>query len=194
MSNKSVCPPWWSEVWIVAAGHSACDFDFDRLAGKTVIVINDACHHPTLAQRRAASEVTLFSADPDWVGRHLGDLEYWPGPRYVCVALDTNPHLADIPRVTYLERFHFFGLSENPAALCTGGNSGYAAINLAWLKHAMEIHLVGYDMDPSTRGMGDKFTEWIPRFRTMIPQLGQRGVRVINHNRNSFIDAFEFAV
>lgn len=44
-----------------------------------------------------------------------------------------------------LLRGHQFGLSENPEYLCTGGNSGYQAINLAFLLGAKTIILLGYD-------------------------------------------------
>lgn len=184
----TVCPPWWDEVWIVACGPSAREFDLDRLAGKTVVTVNDAYYRFSARQLRATESLTLFSADPDWVRTNLFLWRNWRGERYVCLALDTNPDLADIPGVTYLDRAHHSGLSDDPRKLCTGGNSGYAAINLAVLKRATEIHLVGFDMDPATN---DKFRLWLPRFRTMLPVLEYLGVRVLNHNPASFIDAFE---
>lgn len=131
--------------------------------------------------------VAVCSVDPDWTRRHRSLLAAHEGECFVALALDTHPDLADIPGVTYLRRCHEFGLSENPHCLCTGGNSGYAALNIAYLKHASEIHLVGYDMDPAD---GEKFAQWIPRFRSMLPQLERAQVRVINHNLASHIDAF----
>lgn len=186
-SYSTVSPPWWDEVWIVAGGPSARQFDFSRLAGKQVLGVNDAIDLPLY---RSGACACLFSADPDWVRRELEYLHLYEGPKYAAIALDTHPDLADLPGVTYLQRCHEDGLSFDPGFVCTGGNSGYAAINLAVLKGAKLIHLVGYDMDPSTRGQGDKFEQWIPRFRTMLPQLEEHGIRVINHNLHSHIDAF----
>ncbi len=187
MSYGIVSTPWWSEVWIVACGPSARLFDLDRLKGKTVLAINSAYYLFSLLQLRMA-DVTTFSADPDWTRDHRDLLRYRKAERFVSLALDTHPDLADIPGVTYLKRSHLDGLSEHPGHLCMGGNSGYAAINLAYLKRATEIHLVGYDMAGNP-----KFAQWIPRFRTMLPQLEAAGVRVINHNSNSAIDAFDKA-
>jgi hypothetical protein len=115
--------------------------------------------------------------------------EEFTGEKYLAVPLETWPECGGVPGAVYLRRSHEAGLSNDPGALCTGGNSGYAAINLAYLKGAETIHLVGYDMDPK---MDDKYRQWIPRFRTMLPQLRRKDVTVLNHNKNSFIDAFPF--
>jgi len=45
----------------------------------------------------------------------------------------------------HLRRGHQRGLSLNPEELCTGNNSGYQAINLAFLFGAQRIILLGYD-------------------------------------------------
>lgn len=190
MSYGIVGPPWWSEVWIVAAGPSGERLDVDRLAGRSTIVVNDGAKHLLFSpwtRLKLITDACIFSADPDWLRSHTGFLCSVKGEKYTAVALDTHPDLANIPGVTYLQRSHEDGLSDDPGFLCTGGNSGYAAINLAYLKGAKDIHLVGFDMDPST---DEKFSQWIPRFRTMLPQLQARGVRVTNHNPRSFIDAF----
>ncbi len=69
----------------------------------------------------------------------------------------------------------------------TGGNSGYMALNVALHKGAKEIHLVGFDMDDGS----EKYAQWIPRFRTTRQQLDAAGVKVINENPRSAVDAFE---
>lgn len=177
-----VSPPWWDEVWIVAGGPSARQFDSSRFRKGKVLTINDAIQRFPFA--------SIFSADADWVRRNRGIWQKAGCDDYLAIPLDTNPDLANLPGVTYLQRSHEDGLSFDPGFVCTGGNSGYAAINLCTLKGATLIHLVGFDMDPKTRGQGDKFEQWIPRFRTMLPQLEEHGIRVINHNLNSHIDAF----
>jgi hypothetical protein len=192
MAYGAVQPPWWSEVWIVARGPSARTFDFDRLAGKTVISVNGAYRrHISILQARRLASVTQFSGDPNWLRDHAREFEAPPGEKYVAIPLDTNPDLADIRGVTYLRREHFQGLSDDQRSVALGGNSGYGAINLAYLKRATEIHLVGFDMDPAD---GEKFQQWAPRFKTMRAQLEHHGVRVVNHNPLSHIDAFEKAV
>jgi hypothetical protein len=169
----------------VAGGPSARAFDARRCHGQ-ILAINDAVFFP-FSSAAIQPSVTVFSADPGWVRRHRDFLAQFRGEKWFCLALDTWPDCAGIPGATYLRRGRCHGLSDDPGMLNTGGNSGYAAINLAVLKGAREIHLVGYDMHPSD---GDKFAQWAPRFRTMLPQLQARGIQVLNHNPSSSIDAF----
>lgn len=138
-----------------------------------------------------SERAAVFSLDPDWVRADRKLLETCEGERYVAVALDTHPDLANIPGVTYLQQRHEPGLSDDPRYVHTGGNSGYAAINLAYLKHAKRIHLVGYDMVGRNGVERDKFRDWAPRFDSMLPQLKAAGITVINHNPDSAITAFE---
>jgi len=187
MQPDSVQAPWWGEVWIVAGGSSCARFDFSRLSGKQVLCVNEAIFLSLKGPSRTCMATAVFSADPDWVGRRRPFLEIYAGEKYACLALDAHPECAGISGMTYLQRAHFNGLAENSAFLCMGGNSGYAAINLAVHKRVREIHLVGYDMNPAD---DVKYEQWIPRFRTMLPQLNARSIKVVNHNKRSFIDAF----
>ncbi len=185
-----VGPPWWGEVWVVAAGPSHKQIDPSSLAGRTVLAVNDAAFlfSPGASQPKT---VSIFSADPRWVCGNRSFLEEFSGERHFALALDTWPECGGVPGAVYLQWADHDGLSDDPGALAMGGNSGYAAINLAYLKGARTIHLVGYDMHP-LRGDADKFAQWAPRFRTMLPQLNAKVVRVLNHNPASAVDAFEF--
>jgi hypothetical protein len=177
----TVLPPYWTEVWIIAGGPSARNFDMSRLDGQTILVVNDACFLPTPAV------TAFFSLDKDWIRGHRDFLMTYNVEKYLALPLETWPDCAGIPGATYLEWAYEYGLSDNPRYINTGGNSGFGAINLAYLKHAHKIHLIGYDMDPSEH---EKYLAWIPVFRTMRMQLNRRAIEVVNHNPNSFIDAF----
>lgn len=177
----------WRETWIVAGGPSARRFDPSALDNKNVLAVNDAIHR-LISSRSLTPAVAVFSADHRWVRRNRVFLESFGGEKYFSIALDTWPDCMGISGATYLHRGYGGGLSEDPRALEVGGNSGYAAINLAYLRGAQSIHLVGFDMLPAD---GEKFQHWAPRFRTMIPQLTARGVQVLNHNPDSAIDAFQ---
>lgn len=104
-----------------------------------------------------------------------------------------------------------FGLSRMRAAnkpglgigqMHTGGNSGYMAINLAWLWGATRIVLLGYDMQPTggrKHFFGDhpanltqqmNFAEWRHRFTALADDLDKRGVRVVNCSRETALQAF----
>lgn len=176
----SVSPPWWSEVWIVARGPSVRRFDYQRLVGKQVIGVNTF----VLGLDRAAA---ICSIDPRWIASHRVLLSKYEGEKYLALPVRSHPDCAGIPGATYLEQCHERGLSDFARAVCTGGNSGYAALNVAVFKRAKDIHLVGFDMDPKD---GEKYLQWAPLFRSMRPQLDRLGIQVTNHNRNSFIDAF----
>lgn len=182
----------WSEVWIIGGGPSARAFDRTRI-GERVIAVNDAIFEFSARLlfplgAKTPSAVTSISVDGDWVTRHRAFLSATSFEKYVAIPLETWTECTEIPGMIYLQRSHDGGLSEDPRKLETGGNSGYAAINLAYLQGAELIHLVGFDMDPSAN---ESYAEWIPRFRTMLPQLMARRVRVVNHNPHSHIDAFE---
>ena len=88
--------------------------------------------------------------------------------------------------------------------MINGLNSGYAAINLAVLKKARRIYLLGFDMVPTAK---DKthwhdgypwnngssivyYSRWAKLFDTIAKQLPD-GVEVINANENSGIDSFK---
>lgn len=84
----------------------------------------------------------------------------------------------------------------------TGGNSGYSAINLAFLFGATRILLVGYDMQ-ATGGkkhwFGDHparlvqvqlFDEWLHRFKALGTDLRAAGIQVINCTRQTALREF----
>lgn len=94
------------------------------------------------------------------------------------------------------------GLCEDPAALRTGYNSGYMAINLAVLAGARRIVLAGYDGRCGPANEAHFFGEhpeptpdsvmryWVKSFRGMTADLARLGVEVINATPGSAIDAF----
>ena len=185
--SGSVSPPFWTEVWILGGGPSRKQFDLNLLTGKTVLALNDAAVAlPTSVVARSA--VTVFSADNCWVRRHRDFLIGFPGEKYLAIDLDSWPDCVGIPDVTYLRCLDRSDLSEDPTAV-HGLNTGAAAINLAYLKRARTVHLVGYDMQPEGPD-ADIYTSWAPLFRNQRRQLQHAAVEVINHNPDSAIDAF----
>ncbi len=185
---------WPPEVWIVGGGPSGLAFDLGRLEGKQVLSVNSSLFklRLSLAARRYVRPLdspapAVFSLDHVWARGHRGFLADYPGERYLAVPLETWPDVGGIPGVAYLRRSPALGLSEDPGVIHAGCNSGYGALNLAVLMGAKDVHLVGFDMDPS---QNENFVHWAPLFRTMLPQLGRLGVTVTNHNRYSFVDAF----
>lgn len=85
-----------------------------------------------------------------------------------------------------------------------GGNSGYQAINLAYLFGASVIVLLGFDCSPSKSGEAHWFGQhgpqltrqqpfalWQAKFPLLARDLEIEGVRVINASRSTALDCFE---
>lgn len=173
---------FWDSVWIIGGGKSRERFDTGSLHGKRVIAINAAISFYPKAD-------VVFSIDANWIYRNRNFLEKFSGEKYVALPADSIPAtIAAIPGVVYYRWSHQDPLSEDPGILSVGCNSGHAAINLAYLKGSREIHLIGYDMDPRDL---EAYIYWASMFNRMIPQLNAKGVKVYNHNPDSFVTAFE---
>jgi hypothetical protein len=86
-----------------------------------------------------------------------------------------------------------------------GGNSGYQAINLAYLWGAARIVLLGFDMqcapDGASHWFGDhpgnqgflnpkKFNSWIRHLETLGRDLNDQGVDVFNASRQTALTCF----
>ena len=175
----------WCNVWIVGNGPSSASILPHIPEGASVLCLNDALYRVLNLDK--AHRVAVFSLDRHWVYRNKNILASFCGEKHIALPLGTFPECADIPGVEYYGWSHIEGLSDDPHVIATGQNSGYGAINLCYLKGAKSIHLVGYDMDPAH----DKnFKYWAPFFRHALPQLRARGIVVLNHNPDSFVDAF----
>jgi len=175
----------WQEVWVVGNGPSASRVTIPD--GACVLAINDALLRYMMS---SAHRTAFFTLDKDWVRRNRLLLSMFKGEKHVALPLKTWPDCADISGVTYYAWSHAEALSDDPQVIATGQNSGYGALNLAYLKGARIVHLVGYDMDPAHN---PNYKFWAPFFSHALPQLEARGVKVINHNPDSFVHAFPFA-
>ena len=182
----------WREVYIIGNGPSRDRLLPDIPAGASVLAINDAVFRvrslpcdPVWPVKANGYRVAVFSLDKDWVRRSKAFLASFHGERHVALPLETWPDCAGIPGVRYYGWSHAEGLSDDPAVIATGQNSGYGALGLAYSKGAKVIHLIGYDMDtPYMKQF------WAPFFHHALPQLNAKGIKVINHNPDSAIDAF----
>ena len=156
-------------------------------AGASVLCLNDAVFHVGRLNRH---RVAFFTLDKNWVRAHKDFLALARIERHVALPLATWPDCAGIPGVKYYGWSHAECLSDDPGVLVTGGNSGYAALNLAYIMGSKVIHLVGYDMDPAANS---EYKYWSRFFDHSVPQLNAAGVKVVNHNRQSHVTAFPFA-
>lgn len=99
--------------------------------------------------------------------------------------------------LTFVQSTGQRGLETRPIGLRTGGHSGYAAINLAYLLGARVIILLGYDMQPSVDGRHHaagidrprhpRYLQWLPLYAELRWQLAMHGVHLLNASRATAI-------
>lgn len=98
------------------------------------------------------------------------------------------------------------GLTRTACTVHGGGNSGYQAINLAYLFGARRIVLVGFDMQPTggelhwfgrhpTPEMDRRmpFAHWLGQFADLARDLAAEGVDTINATRETALRCFRRA-
>lgn len=103
--------------------------------------------------------------------------------------------------INRIEGKHADGLGRD--AIHYGGNSGYQAINLAYLLGAARIVLLGYDMGKTggkSHWHGDHPGDlnqqlpihlWLSKFPTLADDLKREGVSVANATRETALDCFD---
>lgn len=179
---------------MIGGGPSLRGFNFDLLKSRVTVGVNDAAINLPWV-------TALFTADPTWVGNRRRQIGEFKGERYIA---QTASRPRDIPGVVYLTKLRDSGLSVVPTAVRIGGTSGSAALNLAFLKKAKVIVLLGYDYGcnsrqdrhwHSTQNWGNPVNMgvwklWAQLYSTLVPQLAAAGVTVINACPTSQIKAF----
>jgi hypothetical protein len=136
-----VGPPWWDArpVAIVGNGPSLRGFDYLRLRGFHVLAVKGQMFNIAFADAGFGLDIPRYV---EWCGM-LGTLSmpvYWATPNMRL--LGEGPHA---PCVRFLRRIDLTDLSDDPAAIFSGGSSGFGALGLAWLKRARRIVLLGFE-------------------------------------------------
>ncbi len=186
-----------STIAILATGPSLTAEDVEFCRGKVpVIAINDA-------HRLAPWADLLHSSDRTWWNHYKG-VPSFHGPKY---GLGSHPGKANpfhkLPDVQVLRYTGDDGLELDPSGLRSGGNSGYAAINLAVHLGATTIVLLGYNLSwpggkahffgnhPAALNQQEGLVRiFIRAFATLVEPLKALGVRVINATKDSALKCF----
>lgn len=164
---------------VIGGGPSLFDFDFDWLSEGYRIGANKA---GWLAKCDA-----MVSLDRNFHNHFARDIVAFPGRKIIA-----TPEGGDLPGVEYWKRDRRDGLSETAGEL-RGSNSGYAALNLAYLLRFKEIWLLGFDFtwvngrshfhdgyahqNSRTHTM---LAQWVRAFDDAAQQLKDAGVTVTN--------------
>lgn len=176
----------------IASGPSLTLHDIILCAktGREMYVVNDVYRLAPFAHH-------LYAGDSDWWDHHEGATSfmgerYCPDPR-TCERWGLNHVPATSSKVFATE-----------LPLATGGNSGFQALNLAFLHGHRDIWLLGYDMgfEAGTPkhffGEHDRrinrtsnYPDWLDRFAKAKPLMDDAGLKVINMSRKTALECFE---
>jgi hypothetical protein len=123
-------------VYIIAGGPSLTGFDFNRLAGKNVIVINKAFMYVPEFQYLYWTDARFYN----WYKNEIDQLQ--------CKKFTPCTSPRDLPdSITVLKNSGGRTIDlSTPDTITAGNNSGFGAISLAIKLGATEIYLLGYDM------------------------------------------------
>jgi hypothetical protein len=167
--------------YVIASGPSLKGFDFDRLPDGYRIGANKSAW---IADCNA-----LVTIDKRFWRGFQDEIKAFNGGKYVTeLVVDDQPrHGAHVSK-----RGRFKGMSESLDEL-TGTNSGFAALNIAYLLGYKEIALLGFDFkwdgDKShfhdgyrwqARNTSNMLPRWAREFDHTVEQFAAKGVNVIN--------------
>lgn len=179
------------QTWFcLASGPSMCAEDAEAVRGRgTVIAIGNTGELAPWAN-------ILYSCDPTWWRAYGDRFAAFKGRK---VAL----HQYGLPEeVEAIQYRNAPGLGTD--RVHTGNNSGYQAINLAFLEGAKRIVLLGYDMQHTggrhhwhadhPRHLGN-FNPGMPelcrpKFTPLAADLARAGVEVVNASRETALTCF----
>jgi hypothetical protein len=194
-----VTAPWWSDktVFLIGGGASLLGFDLKRLCGlghlcgvnqsmlSLPVAAGVSVDHRFVKERRV--EITEFAKTTQL---------------YLCLGNVFWRILDPVPgAINLLDEFKP-GLSVRPTTLRRGSTSGYSALNLAVLKRAKRIVLLGYDYGvidghhhyhdayPWHVVKDQNWSTWAKAFDAAATQCRDLGIEVINASPRSAIECF----
>lgn len=148
----------------------------------------------------------LYGCDPHWWEVHGEATQAFAGERWTQRQQgDKDPREAAVAKrfgLNVIDGEDKPGLGR--ARIHYGGNSGYQAMNLAFLWGARCILMLGFDMHKSEKAhfFGDhpgrlnaqtNYAQFLPYFEPLARDLKEAGVRVINCTRVTALKCFERA-
>jgi hypothetical protein len=187
------------DVFIVGGGYSLTGFNFNLLKGKNIIAINKSIIHVPFAQVLYFSDYRFYlwctnkiNGDDDLIKAFLD----YKGLVY------TIASKIEDPKVKVLLNTGKTGLDIQNGKIKHGGNSGYAAINLAYHLGAKRIILLGYDMKQIkgkthfhkgylTKQNDSIYKKFIEPFESLSQIAKNMGLQIINTSMDSDLIFFK---
>jgi hypothetical protein len=199
---KLVGPPYWNDkpVILIGGGASLRGLDLKRfekidayIVGIKYSMFHLRCHAGVAADRQFCVNQRAKLLEQKLRGTELFLMPN-DGVEKDFAPLEQTKRDADT-----------IGLSDDPGLIYTRGNSGYAALNVAYLKKHVRpadptIFLFGYDHDSMGAHYHDSSLQengprayWHTRaqdYFAAVPRIKLAGLRVINANLRSEVEAF----
>jgi hypothetical protein len=183
-----LCPG--GTVVCIGGGPSLTVDDIEYVRGKVdaVVAVNDA-------YKLAPWATALVALDGRWWKWQNGAADF-EGLRI------TNDRSASVyPGVLILKHAGADGIDTEPTQIRSGGNSGFAAINVAVHLGARRVVLLGYDLQPGPNGERNfhddhavkgpqKFAQWLAHYNRLPAVLARLGVEVINCTPRTALTCF----
>lgn len=194
MKEPSPKPDWRGHTCVVvASGPSLTDEQIaivEASSAKT-IAVNNSYQKLRAADVLYACDFLWWKINRDAARKHCKTMAMWTQDRSAAERWQLN----------YVRHESRDGLGK--AGIRTGGNSGYGAINLAYLFGCRRILLIGFDMQEGPKGEkhwhGDhvapltqkqQFVEWRHKCRVLAKELEAEGVEVVNCTPRSALECF----
>jgi len=166
-------------------------------ADRRVIVVNTSFKRASWADILYACDKAWFDVvDPETNNKYGVSISQFFTPEKVWTQ---EQSAATEYGFNFIRSARLNGISRDPEFIHQGGNSGYQAINLAYLAGAKKILLFGFDMHgdhwhgPHPSPLFRKnfpFADWIKRMDYLARDIAQDGVEVINCTEGSALKCF----
>jgi hypothetical protein len=197
-----VTEPWWDDkpVVLVGGGPSLKGVNLRKLRGRAHVVAVKGCMFDL--PWADCGFILDLPRIREWQGR-MHDLEM---PIYLVVPDELPYQTPDIPTGIWMRRDpNNNTFSSDPFRIATGGSSGFGAMNLAYLKRARRIILLGYDYTFSAkadmhhnechyvnkrRQRKRYWQNWARNFEAARRYCDKSNIEVINGSPESVIDVF----
>ena len=191
MQLQRISPNWNLPCVVAASGPSLKPLP--RLDGWRYIAVNDA-------YKLVPHADILYACDLAWWDCHKGVPEF-AGERWSTHDDGTNSKAKCRWPLHLVRGEHKPGFSTDPEALHYGSNSGFQAVNLAILKGATKVVLVGFDMrlvEGKSHFFGDhpaelrNRTDYSPFVQPFRVAARDCPVPIFNATPGSALDCFPF--
>lgn len=170
---------------IVASGRSLTKDDVEYCQGKATVYVVNNCY------QLAPWADVLYACDEEWWDSYK--------PEFSGQKWTINENAAKKYNLNKID--YDSSLAFSPAQIiATGNNSGFQAMNLAYLHGYKRIILLGFDYmnsgqhwfgkHPSGLQKSPDMNRWVKHMRNAQPIMQSLGIEVINCTRETAIDCF----